>query len=289
MLFPLVCPVCQNLLSPHNEGFVCAAHGLYARSTHGFIRFLGDEEDYFSGHWSKNQMEALPPSKLTVGKRFLEPMLQRISHGHVLDIGTGDGVHLSYLEHAAPQLECIGLDISESALATCARRVKTATLLQADAQRIPLPHASVDAAFSYGVLAYVPDPWQGLAEMVRVTKPNGLVGLWLYPKSTTLMGRLFTAVRFLVPRLSRFWQARVADVIVPFLRVLPTASGMHLGNADWAACREVVLVNIAPPHLMFPTREEVIAQLHLLGCTVIAEEKNAPITLWAIKETTPCA
>lgn len=247
------------------------------------LRFAGTNAQYFSGHWSDNELPELPPSKLKTAGQFLAPMLQYMTQGKILDVGTGDGVHLVHLQQAAPQLELSGLDISASAVATCQKRVPQANVIQADAQTIPAPNASVDAAFSYGVLAYLPNPWQGLTEMVRVTKPGGLIGVWMYPKQSGLLGNLFSITRAIVTRLPNFVQHRVADLLVPFLKFLPTTSNVHLGNASWAACREVILVNIAPPHLIFPTRDEVAMQFQTLGCRVIAEDASQPITLWAIK------
>jgi hypothetical protein len=65
------------------------------------------------------------------------------------------------------------------------------------------------------------------------------------------------------------------------LGLLPTASGVSLRNASWAACREVVLVNIAAPRLMFPTAAEVIARFDALGCHVEIVDTQRPITVWA--------
>lgn len=280
MNFSLICPQCRKPLT----GYTCATHGVYERDAGGFIRFLPKSADYFSAHWEHNQLPEIPASKLSIAKAFLAPLAGKLSQGRVLDVGAGDGVHLHHLKSAAPSLECAGLDISASGLSTCHRRCPDALLLQADAQAIPLADASVDAAFSYGVLAYLPNPWQGLKEMARVTKPGGFIGLWMYPRKSGLAGTLLGLTRMIVPRLPRFLQAHIADVIVPLLRFLPTASTVHLGNASWAACREVVLVNIAPPHLIFPTHDEVAAKMQALGCRIIADDASAPITLWAVKE-----
>lgn len=55
----------------------------------------------------------------------------------------------------------------------------------ADAQALPLRDASIDVAFSSNVLEHVPEPLRMLQEMLRVTKPGGLVFVcftnWLGP------------------------------------------------------------------------------------------------------------
>jgi SAM-dependent methyltransferase len=54
-----------------------------------------------------------------------------------------------------------------------------------DGLRLPLKDAGVDVAFSSNVLEHVPDPEQFIDEMVRVTRPGGIVylsyTLWLSP------------------------------------------------------------------------------------------------------------
>jgi SAM-dependent methyltransferase len=54
-----------------------------------------------------------------------------------------------------------------------------------DGRRLPLRDASVDVSFSSNVLEHVPDPGGFIDEMVRVTRPGGIVylsyTLWLSP------------------------------------------------------------------------------------------------------------
>ena len=128
------------------------------------------------------------------------------------------------------------------------------------------------------------NPWDGLAEMVRVTSRGGLVGVLMYPKTTTLIGKVLSIFRFIVPRLPYFLQALIADMVVPFLGFLPTVGKLHLGNASWRACREVVLVNIAPSKLYFPTKSEIIDKLNALGCRIVSDNLELPFSIWAIKE-----
>ena len=275
------CPVCHEPLS--SDSLVCHTHGEFKRSPQGFISFSPQQDCYFSEHWSLSALPELPSAKIAAASDFLAPLLVRPS-GTWLDVGTGDGIHLSVLRTQCKDTQLIGLDISSAALAICHKRIPGATLMLADAQAIPICSETLDGAFSYGVLAYVPDTWKALAEMVRVTRKGGLIGVWMYPRTTSFMGLIFATVRQFVPRLPRFMQARVADCIVPFLGLLPTAGRVHLGNASWAACREVVMVNIAPPHLIFPTADEVRRQLQGLGCRIVIEDDFRHITLWAVKE-----
>jgi len=50
--------------------------------------------------------------------------------------------------------------------------------LEGDAQNLPLPDACVDAAVMALVLFFVPDPLQGVREMVRVVRADGVIAAY---------------------------------------------------------------------------------------------------------------
>src|SRR6185295_98596 len=49
-----------------------------------------------------------------------------------------------------------------------------------DAMALPFPAASFDAAVMALVLVFVPEPAKGLAEMLRVVKPGGMVAAYMW-------------------------------------------------------------------------------------------------------------
>jgi SAM-dependent methyltransferase len=153
-------------------------------------------------------------------------------------------------------------------------------LLQSDMAAIPLLDGCCDAVFSFGAIAYTSDPSVTIRELARVLRPGGLFGLWIYPRPSGVAGLILAIVRRTC-RIGGTWVAhRIADMLVPILQWLPTRSGMHLGNATWQQCREVVLVNIAPTQLMFPTRDDVLTWCTDAGLELEEENTDAPITLW---------
>jgi ubiquinone/menaquinone biosynthesis C-methylase UbiE len=156
--------------------------------------------------------------------------------------------------------------------------------VHADAQHLPFLDDSFDATISFGVQAYLDDPAQGMSEMVRVTRPGGLIGLWYAPRRSGVSGALFAAARGIVPRLPGWVQRRVADMMVPFLGLMPTASSLSLRTGSWRECREVILVNIAPKHIAFPTAHEIISELTRLGCEMVAKEGAIEGECWARKK-----
>jgi SAM-dependent methyltransferase len=95
----------------------------------------------------------------------------------VADVGCGNGFDLRQI---VPQGRCrhaIGLDLSAGMLRSVAdlRQSGRLSLVQADAQRLPLPDRSVDVAMAMHMLYHVPDVPAAVRELRRITKRNGTV------------------------------------------------------------------------------------------------------------------
>lgn len=283
-----ICPLCNVHLSRNGNYLICKKNENHIFEINSnIVSFIASHE--FDNHWEPHSMMAIPESKAGVAKKFLGPLLQQLSNqDRILDVGCGDGVHAKFLKCDVPnnlEIRYIGLDVSLSALHSAQSRVNSdeGTFIHADAAHIPLADASMDAVFSYGVIAYTNDPSRTIQEMSRVLKPSGIMGIWVYLRPPGFKGWLFNLVRkvnqFCGPRITQ----RIADIIVPFLGILPVASGLHLGNASWKQCREVVLVNIAPKNLIFPEKGTVKLWLAEAGLTIILEDLDPPLTIWAKK------
>lgn len=96
--------------------------------------------------------------------------------GTALDVGSGPGNVTALLARAAgPDGLALGVDISEPMLARAANAFAgpQTGFLRADAQRLPLRDATVDAVTSLAVLQLIPEPASALAEMARVLRPGG--------------------------------------------------------------------------------------------------------------------
>ena len=95
----------------------------------------------------------------------------------VADVGCGNGFDLRQI---VPQGRCrhaIGLDLSAGMLRSLEdlRESGRLSLVQADAQRLPLPDRCVDVALAMHMLYHVPDVPAAIRELRRVTKPGGVV------------------------------------------------------------------------------------------------------------------
>lgn len=98
----------------------------------------------------------------------------------ILDVGAGPLYFARAFEGAGAAYIACDLDVGE-----LARRGGGWGAVAGRAQALPFADRSVDVAFSSNVLEHVPDPQLMCAEMIRVTRPGGLVVLsftnWLSP------------------------------------------------------------------------------------------------------------
>jgi SAM-dependent methyltransferase len=97
-----------------------------------------------------------------------------------LDDGCGDGSFTQSLVLHQRPASVVGVDPSPSQLSFARQRVASAEVcfMEGDAQALPLPDASVDAAVMALVLFFLPDPPQGVRELVRVVKPGGMIAAY---------------------------------------------------------------------------------------------------------------
>lgn len=97
----------------------------------------------------------------------------------VVDVATGDGTYALLL--AERGADVVGVDISPSyiafARARAAGRGVSLNVREGDAKRLPFPDDSLDGAFSAQSLYSIPDAPAVLAEMKRVVRPGGWVGV----------------------------------------------------------------------------------------------------------------
>jgi ubiquinone/menaquinone biosynthesis C-methylase UbiE len=109
--------------------------------------------------------------------RWVLKKLKPIPGRQLLDIACGEG-HL--LRAAAEQGLCAtGVDFSTQAIRSARQIAQRAHATIADAERLPFPKHTFDYATNLGSLEHFWSPEQGLREMGRVLKPDGLAALVL--------------------------------------------------------------------------------------------------------------
>jgi ubiquinone/menaquinone biosynthesis C-methylase UbiE len=99
----------------------------------------------------------------------------------VLDAGCGPGtITLGLARRVAPGL-VIGIDIEDSQFAQAGEQAQRESLhmelQKASVYELPFDNDSFDAVFSHAVLQHLSDPSAALAELRRVLKPNGVIGV----------------------------------------------------------------------------------------------------------------
>lgn len=131
-----------------------------------------DAYERFMGRWS----------------RLLAPLLVQFADVHdgqaVLDVGAGTGALTAAVIRVAPSSRVSGIDPSAQYVSMAQQRHGNARVHVevGDAQRMRFDVATFDRTLSLLVVNFIPDARVAVREMVRVTKPRGLVAaaVWDY-------------------------------------------------------------------------------------------------------------
>ena len=101
----------------------------------------------------------------------------------LLDVGGGPGYFATAFQDTG--FTYIGVEPNPAEMHEGSATVGSATYVRASGMALPFADASVDVCLSSNVAEHVPEPWRLAREMLRVTRPGGLVVLsytvWLGP------------------------------------------------------------------------------------------------------------
>lgn len=167
----------------------------------------GDAYERYMGRWSRQ-----------VAPRFVHWLSLR-SGGACVDIGCGTGILTAALLEGAAPSRIVGIDSAPGFLELARARVSDprVTFTQGDALALPEAGDAFDLAVSGLVLNFLPDKAAALAEMIRVVRPGGTVGLyvWDYAGHMQIMRHFFDVASALDPRALDFDDGVKAPVCRP--------------------------------------------------------------------------
>jgi SAM-dependent methyltransferase len=138
--------------------------------------------------------------------RRLAPLFVRFADlsdgGHFLDVGSGTGALAVTLLETFENATIVGIEPAEVYIAYARERLRDERLRLevGDGQDLPFETSSFDAVLSLLVLQEFPDAGEAVREMMRVTRPGGVVAAsqWDFVHG--------------FPMLALFWQSAVAVV-----------------------------------------------------------------------------
>ncbi len=116
------------------------------------------------------------------GEVFIDWIKPR-SGMHWVDVGCGNGAFTELLVDRCAPSKVDGVDPSEAQINFARSRrggTNVAIFQLADAQSLPFPHNSFDAAVMALVIFFLSSPAKGVAEMVRTVKSGGLVSAYAW-------------------------------------------------------------------------------------------------------------
>ena len=133
----------------------------------------GKAYERLMGRWSRR-----------AGEKFLD-WVDAPKNLKWLDVGCGNGAFTEVLIARSSPASLIGVDSSEGQLDYARGRpgTKRAEFRVADAQALPFPDNSFDAATMALVIVFVPDPVKAALELARVVRPGGIAAtyMWEFP------------------------------------------------------------------------------------------------------------
>ncbi|MCH6231030.1 class I SAM-dependent methyltransferase [Microbacterium sp. CFH 31415] len=121
-------------------------------------------------------------------------------HGRALDVGCGPGALLAVLSRRFGPDEVAGVDPSESFVAAAHDRHPWADVRHGMAEALPFEDDTFDAALASLVVHFMTDAAAGAREMVRVTRPGGVVAacVWDFPGRRAPQSTFFSALSAVV-------------------------------------------------------------------------------------------
>ena len=144
----------------------------------------------------------------------------------LLDVGCGPGALTAELVRRAGPDAVSAVEPSASFAAAVRERLPGVDVRRSAAEQLPFPDDAFDAALAQLVVHFMADPVQGLREMSRVTRPDGVVGacVWDHAGGRGPLTAFWSAVREMDPAADD--ESNLAGVREGHLALLFTQAGL---------------------------------------------------------------
>jgi SAM-dependent methyltransferase len=113
-------------------------------------------------------------------RHYLYNQLKIDQNQRILEVGCGSGVVTADVQQFTPA-KVYGLDLRLEYLQFALQNNKNTRFTCGDAFSLPFSPANFDSCFCHFFLLWLKDPGRGLKEMLRVTRPGGLVAAMAEP------------------------------------------------------------------------------------------------------------
>ena len=182
--------------------------------------------------WSSGDYAVIGTTLQIVGEELCESLALDVHAGQtVLDVAAGNGN--ASLAAARRWCEVVATDYVPALLERARERAAAERLAiefrEADAEALPFSDATFDVVVSTFGVMFTPDQERAAAEMIRVCKPGGKIGLANWTPEG-FIGRLFKTIGKHVPppagvKSPALWgtQARIVELFAPHAGSITTA------------------------------------------------------------------
>jgi SAM-dependent methyltransferase len=211
----LCCPRCRGSLRldaeglEHGSGRVtrgglrCDGCGASYPIVGGIARFVGGE-DYvasFGRQWTRYAVERLEEDEATfeVKTGF---RLSDLRGRDVLDAGCGGGRYSFVAGRHGARVIAVDMSRAIDRAAKMCQRLENVDFVQADLLHLPIRDATVDRAFSIGVLHHSRDAAAAFRQVAATVRPGGQLAVWLYRRNTLVQECVNEALRGITRRMT---------------------------------------------------------------------------------------
>jgi ubiquinone/menaquinone biosynthesis C-methylase UbiE len=164
--------------------------------------------DRFASHYDR---AIAPLERLILARLRAETLALLPEDSLVLEVGAGTGLNFPFYPRGAhgvaSELSCEMLE-----RARAKNRPASLHLVQTNAEQLPFPDASFDAAFATLVFCSLASPQKAFSELRRIVRPHGTVVLLEHVRPKGSLGWLFDALSILTVALfDDHFNRRTAD------------------------------------------------------------------------------